>query len=145
MENNYGDGLYKDGVFYFTNTSKEDYKHLWNNIEYTFPAESSTPMIIRNEPPENVQAIRKRFAYDWAVEQFHNGKEYLKLSKMGNGLPPTYDEKILEPFIEKCLNPLPMGQIKTKEMPKEDEKKFKGSKALKDNVSVNAQFKEDEE
>lgn len=143
MENNYGEGLYKDGVFYFTNTSKDEFKHLWNNVEYTFPAESTTPMIIRNEPPENIQAIRKRFAFDWAVEQFHSGKEYARLSKMGNGLPPTYNEKILEPWIEMCLNPLPMAQIKTRELPKEDERKFKSSKAVKDGGNLNKEFAEE--
>jgi len=49
-----------DGVFKFTNASKEDFKVLWNNKEYTFPAESTCPMIIPGEMPENVQEIRKK-------------------------------------------------------------------------------------
>ena len=60
-----------DGVFRFTNWTEEDFKHLWNNIEYTFKAGTTSPMIIANETLENIQEIRKRFAYDLAVREFY--------------------------------------------------------------------------
>ena len=65
------------------------------------------------------------------------------MSKMGNGLPPTFDEKVLQPWIDQCLAPLPKSMAKVKEIPKESEKKFKGSKAIDDNDNLNEVFKDD--
>ncbi len=130
------------GVFHFTNWTDEDFVHLWNNEEYTFPKMSSVPMIMAKESAENIQEIRKRFAYDLAVREFYKGKEYKRMSKMGNGLPPTFDEKILEPMIEKCLIPLPKAQARVKKIQTNEEAKFKGSKAVGKNDSLNETFKD---
>lgn len=131
------------GVFYFTNWTNEDYVHLWNNEEYTFPKLSSVPMIMPKETAEAIQEIRKRFAYDLAVREFYSGKEYKRMSKMGNGLPPTFDEKILEPMIQKCLEPLPLSRARVKKIEKDEEKQFKGSKAVGVNDSLNETFKDE--
>lgn len=138
------------GVYYFTNPTKMDRKYLWNNKEYTFPAESRVPLIIMGEPLENIQEIRKRFAYRMAEERFYEGEvpptgeDYIKMKEMGRGLPPTFDPRILEPFIEECLKPLPIKRGTIKEGKKtDDESKYKATKA--GFVSSPAEvFKEDE-
>jgi len=128
------------GIFYFTNPTKKDRVKLWNNVEYKFPAESTVPLIIRNEPLENIQEIRKRFAKDLALERLYEGEavknregevvfDYKKAKEMGNGLPPTFDEKILEPMIEECLKPLPIARMGTTEGKKDNDKKYKATKA----------------
>ncbi len=133
------------GVFYFTNWTDEDFVHLWNNEEYTFPKVSSVPMVMPKETSEAIQEIRKRFAYDLAVREFYKSKQYVKMSKMGGGLPPTFDEKILEPMIDKCLEPLPMSKARVKKIEVDEEKKFKGSKAVGQNDSLNEVFKKESE
>lgn len=105
-----------DGVFRFTNPTDEDFSFMWNNKEYLFPANSTCPMVIRNESLDNIQEIRKKAAYKLAVREFYKGKEYVKMSKMGNGLPPTFDEKVLEPVINKCLENLPESRAKMTEV-----------------------------
>lgn len=129
------------GVFMFTNPTDKERKYLWNNKEYTFPAESTVPLIIPTETLENIQEIRKRFAFRMAEERLfegepvkdRNGKvvfEYYKAMEMGKGLPPTYDPKILEPMIEECLKPLPLKRAAIQEGKKlDDESKYKATKA----------------
>jgi len=131
------------GVFYFTNPTNEDYVHLWNNEEYTFPKMSSVPLIMPKETSEAIQEIRKRFAYDLAVREFYNSKEYKRLSKMGNGIPPTFDDKILEPMIEKCLVPLTPSRAIVRKIKSNDEKIFKASKAVGKKENLAYAFKDD--
>lgn len=133
-----------DGVFYFTNASDEDYEHLWNNEKYVFPAKTTCPMIMPRETLENIQAIRKRFAKDFAIREFYKGKEYLKMSKQGGITPATYDEdSVLAPWIQQCLQPLPKTKAKVLKMPKEDEKVYKASKAVGDKDNLAEKFKDD--
>lgn len=143
------------GVFYFTNPTKKDSKRLWNNKEYTFPAESTVPLIIPSEPLENIQEIRKRFAKDLALERLYDGEkvvdangnilfDYLKAKEMGGGLPPTFDEKILESFIQECLKPLPIKRASVKSAPSIDnERNYKATKALSESEDPNFLFKEE--
>lgn len=119
-----------NGVFRFTNATNEDFKALWNNKEYTFPAGKMTPMLIANETPENVQEIRKKFAFKLAVREFHKGEVYNKMKDQGRGHPATYDERILEPWIQQCLEPLPLGSMQVKDLPREDESNYKASMAF---------------
>lgn len=132
-----------DGVFRFTNWTDKERTYLWNNKEYTFPAKSTVPLIILNEPLENVQEIRKRFAYRLAEEVWYESKDYEKMSKMGNGLPPTRDDKVLEADIEKCLSPLPIGRASVKEGKKEKDTVYKATKALKGGEDPNYLFREE--
>lgn len=131
------------GVFYFTNPTDKERKYLWNNKEYIFPPMSTVPLIIMGEPLENIQEIRKRFAYRMAEERFYESKEYLKMSKMGNGLPPTFNPNILEPMIEECLKPLPLSKAKIKEGKKEDERHYKATKAMGKGDNPNMIFAEE--
>jgi len=132
------------GVFNFTNATDEDFTVLWNSEEYTFPAMTTSPLIIPKETLENVQEIRKKFAYKLAVREFYNGKEYKRMAKMGNGLPPTFDEKVLEPMIESCLRPLPVAKATVKKARRDvSESSFKGSKAISEKDNPNFVFKDE--
>ena len=134
-----------DGVFRLTNPTDEDFTFLWNNKEYVFAAGKTSPMIIANETLENIQEIRKKAAFKLAVREFHKGKDYTKMSKMGAGLPPTFDEKVLEPMINQCLTPLPEARATVKQgKPIFDEKRLKGSKAVSGSDNLNASFKDEE-
>lgn len=143
MHNDYEDFGEFSGTFYFTNWTDKERKYLWNNKEYTFPAESTVPLIILSEPLENIQEIRKRFAYRLSEEVFYESEEYQRMSKMGNGIPPTFDPKILEANIEKCLNPLPIARAKVKEGKKDDDRDYKATKALSDKDDPNYLFREE--
>jgi len=132
-----------DGVFRFTNATAEDFKVLWNNKEYVFPAGTSCPMIIPNETPENVQEIRKKFAYKLAVREFHNSKEYRDMVKIGRDTPSTYDDKVLENWIQQCLTPLPIASARAKELLKDNEKNYRGTKALSSKDNPNEMFKDE--
>lgn len=131
-----------DGVFRFSNNSDEEFKALWNNKEYVFAPHSRSPMIIPHESLENIQEIRKRWAFKWAEEQWYKGEQYKKMSKMGGGLPPTRDDKVLEPLIQMCLDPLPIAKADVKDV-KRVEPKFKGSRAVKGNTDLSLEFKDD--
>jgi len=132
------------GVFYFTNPTKQERKYLWNNKEYVFPPESTVPLIIPSETLENIQEIRKRFAFRMAEERFYESDEYKKMKDMGNGLPPTFDNKILEPMIQECLKPLPKAHAKVVQgVNLDDESNYKASKALNTSEDPNKLFAEE--
>ncbi len=138
-----------NGVFYFTNDTNEDFTAFWNNEEYTFPQKKTSPMIMPNETSTNIQEIRKRFAYKLAMREFYKGKEYERLVKLGNksqgGIPPSFNENLLEPMIQSCLKPLPIEKAKVKKGKKADERIFKGSKAISDKDNPNYVFREESE
>ncbi len=152
MENNYGTGLYSDGVFYFTNpglfkmrnsdgVETADFTALWNNREYIFKAKTTTSLVIPNEPPESIQHIRKKFAKKYAQAWFHQTKKYKDMVKAGKGLPATYNEDTeFKDVAQACLTPLPKGQLISKEMPKDSEENYKGSKAIRPGQDLNQAF-----
>jgi len=145
MENNYGIGLYQDGTFYFTNPGLdgEDFTALWNNKEYTFKSKTTVPLIIPGETPENVQIIRKRFAKAYAQKIFHKSKKYKDLVKAGGYIPATYDEDVeFKTAIQACLTPLPKSQATIKDLPKDTEEHYKGSKAVGNSTNLNEAFKD---
>jgi len=113
-----------DGVFRFTNFTDEDFTTLWNSKEYTFPKQTSSPMIILGESPENVQNIRKLFAKRLAKREFYKGARYEELNsltKQSNGVPTTFNEdKEFATFIQKCLEPLELSQAKITNKPKKE-------------------------
>lgn len=142
MENEYNEDF--SGVFYFTNPTNKERKYLWNNKEYAFPPESTVPLIIPTESLENIQEIRKRFAYRMAEERFYEGDEYKKMKEMGGGLPPTFDPKILEPMIQECLKPLPVKRAKIEKGREIDkESNYKATKAVGRNEDLNMVFREE--
>lgn len=116
-----------DGIFRFTNASDEDFTTPWNNVEYTYPAGQTVPMIIKNSSIEEVQQIRKYFAKRLAEREYFRTKGFrdirngLKNKDMGrNVIPTSYNEKELQPYIDSCLKPLPAGKAKVHKLPTED-------------------------
>lgn len=152
MENNYGTGLYSDGVFYFTNpglykmrnrdgVDTKDFTALWNNKEYLFKEKTTTALVIANEPPENIQHIRKVFAKKYAQGWFHQTKRYADLVKKGGYIPATYnDDTELGSVIQQCLTPLPKGKLEVQDLPRQNENDFKGSKAIRSGEDLNRAF-----
>lgn len=117
-----------DGTFRFTNWSDEDFVGRWGGKDYIFPAESTSPMIIPEQTPIEVQHIRKKFAKDLAEREFYKSKKYKTLSAQ-EGTPGnrtmsgihqagTYSMTELTPFIQKCLEPLEITSAIVKETPK---------------------------
>lgn len=107
-----------DGVFKFTNASDRDFSAKWNKIEYTFKAMSTSPMVISNATPEEVQHIRKKFAREYAEREFYRSGKFKDLdakSPAGSGNSPApYSETDLEPYIQRCLEPLPEARTTAK-------------------------------
>ena len=114
-----------DGVFRFTNWSKEDFIGLWGGKEYHFPALSTSPMVIPEHSPLEVQNIRKKFAQDLAEREFFKTARYEKIRQRegnrdelgmiqarGYGMSHagTYSLNDLAPFIQKSLEPLPVAK-----------------------------------
>ena len=121
-----------DGVFRFTNPTDEDFKFLWNSQEYTFLAQTTTPMVIGGETPENVQEIRKRAAYQLAVREFYKGDLYKHMAAQGGTRPALYDDKLLQPLVDKCLSNLPIGKLTKVPVPSQiTEEHIRGSVALR--------------
>lgn len=142
MENNYGTGLYQDGVFYFTNPGKEDWTARWNNKDYLFKAGTTVPLIIANEPPENIQEIRKRFAKRYAQHVLHQQKDFKK-KENAQYIPATYDEDtVLAPMIQACLTPLPKSSAVVSAGPVDSEKNYKASKPVSKGANLEKIFED---
>lgn len=119
-----------DGTFRFTNPSKEDFIGKWGSKEYLFPAEATTPMVMIEHSPLEIQHIRKKFAKDLAEREFYKSKQYKGLAaqegKPGNrtfsGIhqAATYNLSDLEPYIQQCLKPLKAAEILSRPMAKDN-------------------------
>lgn len=101
-----------DGVFRFTNFTENEFKAKWNNVEYTFPPLKTTPMIIQGATPEEVQHIRKKFAKELAVACFYQTDKFKAQDKIkgDQGMPALYTETDIAPFVQRCLEPLPIAK-----------------------------------
>lgn len=130
-------------VFYFTNASNEDWSTQWNKIKYTFPKQKTVRMVIMDETPQNIQNIRKMFAYRFAQDQFLKSDKYKELVALGKGVATTYDEKLLQPWIDQCLKPLEKAKVQIEKIEDNPEAVFRGSKAVGQNASLNYEFRED--
>lgn len=111
-----------DGVFRFTNWSNEEFVGVWNRKEYHFPPESTSPMIIPEHSPLEIQHIRKKFARDLAEREYFKSQQYegsrrqegekldgvvvARLSSIHQAGTYTLDN--LKDGIQKCLKPLEM-------------------------------------
>lgn len=133
-----------DTVFYFTNASDEDWSTQWNKIVYTFPAQRRTRMSIRGETPENVQNIRKMFATRFATEMYSKTDAFKKrATPIENKIPVPYNVTVLQPYIDTCLKPLPIGKIKSEELKEDQTEKFgRGTQPLPDNGAPYDVFKD---
>lgn len=111
------------GVFYFTNSWLDrDFTGTWGKKEYVFPANATSPMIIPEHSPLEIQQIRKKFAKDWAeLDFFRNSEQYKRLlaqERTPEGVAKlnsiqqagTYTLDDLKEGIQKCLKPLELKQ-----------------------------------
>lgn len=154
MQNDYGIGLYQDGVFYFTNpglykirnrdgVESKDFTFLWNNKEYVFKEKTTTPMVIPGETPESIQHIRKLAAKKYAQGWFFQTKRYKQLVKDGKNLPATYNEDSeFGDVVQQCLTPLPKGNLEVHSLPTDSEENYKGTKAVRPGQDLNMLFKD---
>lgn len=113
-----------DGVFKFTNWTTEDFAARWDNVEYIFPAEKTTPMVM-NFTPKEIEHIRKKFARELAVREFYKSEKFKGMDDPKHGPnPATYTDSDLAPYTQKCLEPLPIASLKSKVLPKQNEDSF---------------------
>lgn len=119
-----------DGVFRFTNWTEEDFVGVWGGKEYHFPAETTSPMIMHEYSPLEIQHIRKKFAKDLAEREFFNSKGFksmLKQERNPDGSARlnsihsagSYSLNELTPFIQRCLEPLTVAKALVKEAQKD--------------------------
>ncbi len=129
-----------DGVFKFTNASNEEFVALWNNKEYRFPPQSTCPLIIPGETLENIQNIRKMFALKYAKRELFKSPQGLKIEKEGakHFNPATYDEAILEQYVQQCLTPLPISVVEVKELPRKKAKSIDNGTQVIGDASVSS-------
>lgn len=112
-------------LYPFSNPLEKDVTIKWGGIAYTFKARTRTPLLgkIPGANPEEVENIRKKFATDLATIAYYDSESYKKReisAPTGSGLTPAlYTESDLAPFIQACLEPLPIS-IPTTEVVKED-------------------------
>jgi hypothetical protein len=111
------------GIFHFTNFSEEDFVGKWGGKEYHYPAQSTSPMVIPEHSPLEVQHIRKKFAKDLSEREYYRSESYSKLlnqERNPDGSPRlnsihqggSYSIDQLTPLIQKCLEPLPVTRAK---------------------------------
>ena len=114
-----------DGTFRFTNFTDTDFVAKWDNVEYTFPAQKTTPIIMANFTPVEIQNIRKKFARELATKCFYGSVKFKSMDDKTPGASPAlYTDADLAPFIQRCLEPLPIGQVKAKILPKDNETRY---------------------
>lgn len=118
-----------DGTFRFTNPTDEEFVGRWNSKEYRFPPMSTSPMLIIDATPIEVQHIRKKFAKELAEREFfksQKAKELTSIERTQNGpafqsfkQANSYSVNDLEKTIQKCLEPLPISSAIVTETPKQ--------------------------
>ncbi len=120
-----------NGTFYFTNYSDEEFKARWNKKEYTFPPESTVPLIILDATPAEVQNIRKKFARELAEREFYKTAKYASIEAQNPRhtlasfrVAIAYNESELNPFITRALEPLKAASIKVQSVVDDSADKF---------------------
>jgi hypothetical protein len=114
-----------DGTFKFTNFTDKEFKAMWNSVEYTFPPMKTVPLIIPSATPLEVQNIRKKFAKELAIIEWYKTPKFIGMNAhVPGGTPALYTDKDLAPFIQRCLEPLPIAQVISKKIEKDDDAKF---------------------
>ena len=114
-----------DGTFRFTNWTNEDFVGVWGKKEYLYPKHSTSPMIIPDQTPVEIQHIRKKFAKDLAEREFFKSEKYesfrlregekddmgmIKPRAYGMSHAGQYTIGDLTTYIQKCLEPLPVSK-----------------------------------
>ncbi len=126
-----------DGVFRFTNFTTTPFVAKWGGVEYTFPPESRTPLIIPTATPVEIQHIRKKFAKELAILEWYKTPKFVGMNNIQpGGTPALYTDSDLAPFIQRCLEPLPEAKATVKVLPKENEDKFRKDRKGKNVTKV---------
>ncbi len=136
-----------DGTFKFTNYTNEDFVARWNSIEYTFPKEKTVPIIIPSATPLEIQNIRKKFARELAVREWYKTPKFQGMNAhTPGGTPALYTDSDIAPFVQRCLEPLPLGHTTAKVIVKNEDSKFsvdnkgrKRTRVLEEGESLMAQ------
>lgn len=108
-----------DGDFYFSNPDTEEFIGMWGSKAYHYAPQARSKMVIRGAAPEEVQQIRKKFAKELGERMFFKSakaKQLEGIEHMANGEPVmrsihqanTYSERELAPYIQACLDELPI-------------------------------------
>lgn len=116
-----------NGTFFFTNWTDEEFVGVWGKKEYHFPPQSTSPLIIVDQTPVEVQWIRKKFAKDLAEKEFPKTDKFKELfareqdamgqKRLGSlHQAGSYSIADIEPLIEKCLIPLAKSVAKVKKI-----------------------------
>lgn len=119
-----------DGVFRFTNWTDEDFAGRWNSKDYLFKAQTTSPIVIPEHSPLEIQHIRKKFAKDLAEREYFKSKKYggmMNQERTAEGTPKlnsihqagTYNLNDLAPFIQQCLKPLETSRASVVDVPKQ--------------------------
>ena len=124
-----------DGTFRFTNWSDEEFVATWGGRQYHFAAQTTSPMLIMDATPLEVQNIRKKFARDLAEREFFKSRKYEALREregekddMGiikpraNGMSHagTFSLEELAPYIKRALEPLAVQRAVVTPLPIRD-------------------------
>ena len=114
-----------DGTFKFTNFTDSEFKAKWDKVEYTFPPMKTVPMIISNATPLEVQSIRKKFARELATREWYKSPKFVGMNAhTPGGVPALYTESDITPFVQRCLEPLPISYASAKKIERHDEEKL---------------------
>lgn len=123
-----------DGTFRFTNWSDEDFIGKWNSKQYIFPKGTTSPILMNDQTPLEIQYIRKKFAKDLAEREFGKSQDFAHLKKQevnGDGTARlnsihqagAWSIDQLAPYIQRCLEPLELAKaevVAEKKAPLED-------------------------
>lgn len=122
MENETKIEIAPGDTFPFTNYTSAPFIGKWDGIEYTFPPLSTVKMLgmIPTASPNDIQAIRKKFATDLATAIFYQSDKFkvMDLSvqdSQAGKVPALYTDKDLASHVQRCLEPLPIAKAETSE------------------------------
>ncbi len=117
-----------DGVFRFTNPTDRDITCKWNNVAYTYPAMTTSPMVISGESPEAVQHIRRKFAMELATREFYRSGRYNELNNQAlpqsGNIAAIYTDEDLAGWIQACLDPLTPARASAVALPRDSTDKY---------------------
>lgn len=145
-----------DGRFFLTNPYDFDYTCKWNGTEYEFKAGTTSALVIPEANPLETESIRKKFAVEIGTAAFQASAKYKSLvatekKNKGAGVPTfapvvkrdssgtneVLDENSpIAPYVQKCLEPLPVVPIKVRPRQKKSEDVKIDSKTGRPIISV---------
>ncbi len=114
---------YRNGIFYFSNPTKEDFETNWDGIKYIFRAGKTTPMIMQNFSSRDICAIRMEFAYRLAVKEIESSSQILKIKEQNRDIA-GYSNVEIEKLVTRYLENLEECQLETEPIEPKDYETF---------------------